>query len=120
MRSHRRRGPLEHVLIAGDVQELTAIQSLLLLLPGSVYGQVFVETPAGAPVPTLSAPPRVTVTQLERDPAAATGDQLIAAVQAWLAEWTPEQPDPDRVFTVWAGASTRRWVYLEGATLESL
>ena len=120
MRPHRRRGPLEHVLVAGDADELPAIQALLHLLPRTAYGQVFVESAAGTSMPPLAAPARVTVTQLGRDGDAEVGDLLTAAVNSWLAEWMPEEPDPDRACTLWAGSSARARVNPAGATLESL
>ncbi len=108
MRSHRRRGPVEHVLIAGDRCDLAAIQRILDTLSADAYGQVFVEGRG----PRLIGPARVTISRLvaERstpgslqagDPA--PGTALEDAVLGWLAEWMPDEPTPDRDFTIWIG-----------------
>lgn len=106
--------------MAGGVDDLPAIETLLILLPETAYGQVFVETPAEVTPLVLLAPPRVTVTQLSCGPDAVRGQLLAAAVQAWLAEWMPEEPEPVRSLTLWVGSSARDQVTPTGATLESL
>ena len=120
MRSHRRRGPLEHILVAGSLHDLPAIEALLVLMPETVYGQVILETPAEAPAVKLSAPPRVTVTQLVCTDETESGELLAAATQSWLAEWMPADPDADRAVTLWVGASARGRVHPTGAKLETL
>lgn len=120
MRPHRRRGPLEHILVAGNDQELAAIEALLLLLPPTTYGQVLVETAPGTELQPLSTPARVTVTQLERSATDVSGDLLTTAVHGWLAEWMPEEPDLARAVTVWVGGSARHRVDPAGTTVESL
>jgi hypothetical protein len=105
------------VLIAGVDEELPAVRELMLLLPSTAYGQVMVETAADAALPALTTPPRVTVTQLSRSVDAAPGDLLTVAVHAWLTEWTPEDPDPDRRspsgsadrFAIASTLRARRW-----------
>ena len=99
MRPHRRRTPVDHVLIAGDVQDVPAISHLLGLLSADCYGQVLVEAPAGATLPPLPKPPRVTITRI----ATAEG-ALTAAIDAWVSEWMPEEPDEDRAVAIWVGA----------------
>lgn len=106
--------------MAGGVEDLSAIQTLLVLLPETAYGQVFVETPADVAPLTLLAPPRVTVTELPCAADAVRGQQLVAAVQAWLAEWMPEEPEAARSLTLWLGSAARDQVMPTGATLESL
>lgn len=120
MRSHRRRGPLEHVLIAGDLGELPAIETLLALLPAGAYGQVFVETPTDAELGRLNPPARVTVNRVARPDHGSRGDALVPAVSAWLAEWLPEEPTTERTLTLWVGASVRDRVHAAGAPLERL
>ncbi len=98
MRPHRRRQPLNHVLIAGDLHDLDTIRPLLALLPDDTYGQVFV---AGASPDTsmpLLSPARVTVSWLGAQPGA-----LGLAIAGWMAEWMPDEPQPDREITVWIG-----------------
>jgi NADPH-dependent ferric siderophore reductase len=120
MRPHRRRGPLEHILVAGSESELPAIEALLLLLPSTAYGQVLIETEPQQAALSLSAPPRVTLTCLERTRVDEPGALLAAAVHAWLAEWMPHEPDPARAITVWVGGSARDRVNPVGTTVESL
>ncbi|QLQ09236.1 MAG: hypothetical protein HZY75_01135 [Nocardioidaceae bacterium] len=57
----------------------------------------------------LPTPPRVTVTALA--PTGRAGAAVAAA--AWLTEWIPDEPQPDREFTVWIGAGV-------GARLDAL
>lgn len=97
VRSHRRRCPLEHVLIAGHADDLDEISITLALLPADAYGQVLIEASPEA-LATLTAPPRVSIHRI--DPA--TGS-LPAAVTAWVAEWVPDEEDHRRTVTVWLG-----------------
>lgn len=120
MRPHRRRGPLQHILVAGSFDELPAIEALLLLLPDTTYGQVLVETPAQLELPILAKPPRVTVARLDRAQDDEPGALLADAVHGWLAEWMPDEPDPTRDHTVWVGGAVRDRVNPAGAQLESL
>jgi NADPH-dependent ferric siderophore reductase len=120
MRPHRRRGPLEHILVAGSELELPAIEALLVLLPSTAYGQVLVETGPAQAAFSLGVPPRVTVTRLERAPGDEPGVGLAAAVDAWLAEWMPADCDPARAVTMWIGCSARDQLKPTGLTVESL
>ena len=120
MRPHRRRGPLEHILVAGSELELPAIEALLALLPSTAYGQVLVETASAQTALSLVVPPRVTVTRLERASADEPGVRLAAAVDAWLAEWMPEDDDPARAVTMWIGCSARDRVKPIAMTVERL
>ena len=120
MRSHRRRGPLEHVLVAGDLDDLTAITALLAMLPAHAYGQVYVETPADTELPALAAPARVTVTRLARPLDAERGVQLAGAVAGWVAEWVPDEPVYERLVTLWIGATACDRVAVVDAPLERL
>jgi len=113
MRPHRRQTPLDHVLIAGDVGDLPAIEALLQLLPDHAYGQVLLEIHPGIEAPSLATPQRVTVTHLVHDDAtervapsvlAIRGTLLTEAVTAWVSEWMPEMPQADRDLSIWLGA----------------
>lgn len=124
MRPHRRRHPLAHVLIAGLISDAPAIQRLLLALPRDCYGQVFVEAGPDADLRWLQTPERVMVSRLlpagpaPRSEASFTdaidgaathvittrGAALAQAVSHWLAEWMPEDCQPDREFAIWVGA----------------
>ncbi|MET1037006.1 MAG: SIP domain-containing protein [Aeromicrobium sp.] len=102
MRSHRRRQPIEHALVAGDVGDLPGIVTALAWLPADTYGQVFIEVGPDEELPLLAAPPRMTVHRLERSSA---GDGVAAgrAVAAWAGEWIPDEPDERRTVTIWVG-----------------
>ncbi len=98
MRSHRRRLPVDHVLIAGHVDDLDAIRAELTLLSADAYGQVFVEAPTHEPL-FLITPPRVTIHRI--DPQFGS---LADAIAGWVDEWIPEQPDPQRSVSFWISA----------------
>lgn len=102
MRSHRRRTPLQHVLLAGCTDDLVVLQSVLALLPDDVYGQVVVEIDPDAELPALETPARVTVHRVWPG----TADRAVAA---WIAEWIPSEPDAARTVGLWvsAGSSAR-------------
>ena len=105
MRSRRRTGPLAHVLVAGDVTELDAVQALVCLLPPEAYGLVLLEADADADLPALACPARVAVTVLRRSTGDAPGARLSAAAAAWAEEWVVDEHDPDRDVSVWVGAT---------------
>lgn len=120
MRPHRRRGPLQHVLVAGSFDELPVIEAVLLLLPKTAYGQVLVETPEHLELPALDLPPRMTVARLARGLDDEPGLVVSAAVQAWLEEWTPAEPDPARVVTAWVGGVACNPFDFAGADIQNL
>lgn len=97
VRSHRRRLPLEHVLVAGHIADLDDIAVALALLPDDAYGQVFIEGPEESTA-RLTAPARVSIHRI--DPVTSSLDQAVAA---WVAEWVPQEPDLRRTVTVWLG-----------------
>ena len=111
MRSHRRRYPLRHVLIAGGIADLPDIRHELAQLPADAYGQVLVEVPLGMELPELVRPARVSVHRLDHiatvEPTAGAGTVLAAAVDAWLSEWLPTEPEDDREVTLWIGGNAR-------------
>lgn len=106
VRAHRRRSPLNHVLIAGYLADVDEISVALALLPDDTYGQVLIEAPTGS-LMAVTAPPRVSIQRI--DPM--TGS-LAEAVSAWVAEWIPDEPDPRREVTVWLGQHARGQVDL--------
>ncbi len=97
MRPHRRREPVDHILIAGVPSDLECIQAALAILPADAYGQVYIQASADTDL-TLSAPARMTIHLIDD----ATGS-LETAVAAWVAEWVPEEFDPRRRVAVWVG-----------------
>ncbi len=117
MRPSPRRRTVEHILVAGETEDLDAIQQVLCLLPAHTFGQVYVETDEGVQLPALAAPARVTITQLRRPAStrpecadqessaapAARGVLLAQAITGWTAEWMPDEPDAEREFTIWIG-----------------
>ena len=102
MRSHRRRLPIEHTLIAGDVRDLPAIVTALAWLSPDTYGQVVVEVGPDEELPLLAPPLRVTVHRVERS-LEGHGVAVGRAVAAWAEEWMPEDADERRSVTVWVG-----------------
>ncbi|MET0448761.1 MAG: SIP domain-containing protein [Aeromicrobium sp.] len=102
MRSHRRRLPIEHTLVAGDVRDLPGIVTALAWLPADTYGQVLIEADLDEELPLLAAPARVTVHRIERSP---LGEGIASgrAVAAWVEEWIPDEPDERRTVTIWVG-----------------
>ena len=120
MRSHRRRAPLDHVLVAGDLTELDSIRALLSLMPETAYGQVYVECSGSDELPAITSPARVTVNRVCRTELHSPGEPLSAAVAGWVGEWMPEDPAPDRVIAIWAGASVTGGVPTVGTRLERL
>jgi NADPH-dependent ferric siderophore reductase len=94
--------PIEHVLLAGDVDDLPNIVAALAWLPADAYGQVLVEAARDVDLPELAAPLRVTVHRVDRSP---EGDGVAAgrAVAAWVEEWIPDEPDERRTVSIWVG-----------------
>ncbi len=101
MRSHRRRSPLEHVLLAGGVDDLSGLALQLAVLPVDTYGQVLVETDDPELLSILRGPARVTVHQVVPD--GAPGEALARAVESWIAEWIPTEVDGARSVSLWVG-----------------
>lgn len=126
MKSRRHRQPLDHVLVAGDYDDLSAIRWVLEFLPEEAYGQVLVELPAGVEPPTLTAPARVTVTWLPTRSTdlragvvlADRGLVLAEAIAGWFAEWMPHEPEGDREFSIWIGGRASEHVDALCAGLE--
>jgi NADPH-dependent ferric siderophore reductase len=102
VRSHRRRLPTEHALLAGDVRDLPSIAAALAWLPPDTYGQVLVEADVDDVLPFIAAPLRVTVHRIARS---GEGDGVAVgrAVAAWVGEWMPDEPDERRTVTIWVG-----------------
>lgn len=103
MRSHRRRFPVQHVLLACGVEDVEALRAQLADAPVDAYGQVLVELPAHDAMPDLDLPWRFTAYRIVRDPHA-PGAALVAAVDAWTAEWMPGDRSPLNPGTIWVGA----------------
>jgi NADPH-dependent ferric siderophore reductase len=102
VRSHRRRLPIEHTLIAGDVADLAGIVTALAWLPADAYGQVLIEAGLDEELPLLAAPPRVTVHRVDRSPLGG-GIAASRAIAAWGGEWIPDEPDEHRTVSIWVG-----------------
>lgn len=118
MRSHRKRSPLDHVLVAGEFEELDTVATILALLPDDAYGQVYIECAEGQVLPDLHRPARVGIVAL---PAGQVpGGRLRAAVDAWLAEWMPEEVPADRQFAIWVGAGIADHVGAPGLPLSMI
>jgi len=107
MSTRRRTRTRDLLLIAGDHDDLLAMQHTLDLLPVCAYGQVFIEAGPEDEIVPVTAPSRMTVTWLRRGDVA--GAALGAAISGWVGEWLPETDAPERncVVRVGAVASTR-------------
>jgi len=111
--------PIDHVLVAGGIEDLESMRALLALLAPGTYGQVYVEADADIDLSSLAAPARITVTRLSRpehsrrtfDAVLTTNGTLLAeAIASWASEWIPEEPTTDRIVTMWVGSSTSECV----------
>lgn len=91
------------VLLAGTAEDLPVIETALATLPDRARGQVFIAVDSADAVGTVAAPGRVCVTWLVRE----RGARLDVALEAWLAEMLPV--DPEREHRVYA------WIAGEGA-----
>lgn len=108
---HARRDSAPHILAVGDSADLPTIADLLLRLPAGAYGQVYLEVAAPVQTRALAAPRRVAVTWLCRDqplgmprPMARRGELAARAIEAWVAEWMPEEfIDEDDPIMMWIG-----------------
>lgn len=90
------------VLLAGTVDDLPVIETVLATLPAKARGQVFIETETPDAVRELSAPGRVCVTWLP-------AGRLSVALEAWLDEMLPVEFDREhRVYAWIAGEGAAR------------
>lgn len=94
-------------LLAADESSLPELDALLATLPACSTGRVFIEVPDASFLAPLSAPPRMTVTWLDRGRrsgapgtgrACAPGEALARAVTAWADEMMCADDDGTRVF----------------------
>lgn len=114
VRSHRRRRPLDHVLIVGVAGDLQEVSLALAMLPDDAYGQVLLAAAPGS-TSALTAPARVSIHRLEPSRGC-----LVDAVSAWLAEWVPQEPDGARSVTAWVGPHAKAAIDPERLGLASL
>jgi NADPH-dependent ferric siderophore reductase len=105
--------PALHVLFVGDSRDLFAIRNMLVELPATAYGQVFIEIAASIQREQLEAPAGVSVTWLSRDRDYFAGEvlpvrgQLVSrAVRAWATEWMPQTATEQDGFVMWVGCSS--------------
>lgn len=99
-----------HFFIAGDLSDLPLIRRMLERIPVDAYGQVYIEVAAAFQIVPLAAPTGITVTWLVADSSPLrhrAGDLTSRAVMAWVAEWTPEDPQAHEIpYVMWIGGST--------------
>lgn len=82
---------------------------MLAGLPETTYGQVLVVTNRDQELPMLGAPPRGgrhshhAARAGEANPTSLLepGDLLARVVAAWVAVRLPDEPQPDRAFSIW-------------------
>lgn len=87
------------MLLVGSSDDLLTLRSMLAVLPADAYGQVLVETAPGEALPLLDAPGRVTVQAIAHGTAG-------EALELWVQEWLPHEPDARRAVGVWIGATS--------------
>lgn len=94
-------------LIAADESSLAELQALLVTLPQCSTGRVFIEVPDATWEAVLTAPPRMTVSWLDRSRrsgaagsgrSCALGEAIARAVTAWADEMMCAADDATRVF----------------------
>lgn len=103
---------MAHFLIVGDAADIPLIRESLDRLPVDAYGQVFVEVASEMQIQRLAAPVGVTVSWLSRDAAVRSrgplpprGELAARAIEAWCAEWSP-QDETEQTFVLWIGCSS--------------
>lgn len=89
----------ELVLGAGAQSDIPALREWLAELPGSAYGQVFIES--DAELPDLRCPVGVNVSRVAVffEP----GEALASAVDAWCVEWLWAEAEFERSLLLWTG-----------------
>ena len=93
------------VLLAADIADLELVETALATLGAKARGQVFIAVDDEREIRALSAPGRFCITWLRRD----RGQQLQAAVDAWLGEMLPTEFDREhRVYAWMSGDRTAR------------
>jgi len=102
MSIRRRVRTRDLLLVAGDRDDLHAMQHTLAMLADDAYGHVFVEIDAADEIVPIVAPPRMTVTWLART--GRRGEALDAALAGWAAEWMPETRAAEHAGIAWIGA----------------
>jgi NADPH-dependent ferric siderophore reductase len=109
-----RRIPKRHIMLAGDVDDLAEIESILASESVTAYGQVYIECTTPGQIRPVAAPPRVTVQWLERctrqsalEPLvfADRGESLAHAIVGWAGEWSEAPCD-----RMWIGCDGSPWV----------
>ena len=94
-------------LVTADETSLVELETLMATLPLCSTGRVFIEVPDATWVGTVTAPPRMIVTWLDRsrrtgDPgtgrACAPGQALARAVTAWAGEMLCTEEHGTKVF----------------------
>lgn len=100
-----RHSRVQH-LVTADENSLAELEATLATLPLCSTGRVFVEVPDESWIGKLSAPPRMTVTWLDRSrrsgaPGTArgcgAGEALVRAVAGWAGEMLGGEDDSTRV-----------------------
>jgi hypothetical protein len=100
-----RHSRVQH-LVTADETSLAELQATLATLPLCSTGRVFVEVPDESWIGELSAPPRMTVTWLDRSRRSGapgtsrgcgTGEALARAVAGWAGEMLGDEEDGTRV-----------------------
>ncbi|MEP6842446.1 MAG: SIP domain-containing protein [Pseudolysinimonas sp.] len=91
------------VLLAAEVADVELVETALATLPAKARGQVFIVVDDESGIRELAAPGRFCITWLRRD----RGQQLQAAVDAWLGEMLPSEFDREHRVYAWISGDRR-------------
>lgn len=95
--------PVDHVLLAATIEDITELREQLAGVSADAYGQVLVELPIGEDLPELHTPLRMSVHRVDAH-AYAPGAALVTAVNAWKSEWLSVYRPDDHAAMVWMAA----------------
>src|SRR5690606_21907763 len=102
-----------HFLLVGDSTDLSTLQTTVSRLPVNAYGQIFIEVASAQQIRQWDLPDRMSLSWLCRDSASSSlgavaprGELVARAVDAWVAEWIPEQHNERQTpYIMWIGCS---------------
>lgn len=91
------RHPKAAYLVAADEHAFAELEALIATLPLCATGRIFIEVPDADHIGVVTAPPRMTVTWLDRSVRGALpGQVLTRAVTAWADEMLCDEDDVTR------------------------
>ena len=102
------RHPKVAYLVAADETTMPELELLIATMPLCATGRIFIEVADAASVGEIAAPPRMTVTWLDRSRGdRAPGQALAGAVTAWADEMLCDAEDATGVYLLAAAGAER-------------